>query len=770
MYDLHKLGWNSFQQLCLTIVRQILGQTVEQYLDSYDGGRDGAFSGEWSTEKGENLSGAFVIQCKFTSKANQLLRTPDIADEVEKAKRLVERNLCDSYVLMTNAGVTARREEEIEKLLMDVGVKHTRILGPNWINQQIRENKSLRMLVPRIYGLGDLSQILDERAYDQAEALLESMREDLAKVIVTEAYGRAVDAINEHGFVLLIGEPAAGKSTIASLLAMAAVDNWDASLLRLNDPSSVIEHWNPNEPTQFFWLDDAFGVTQYEYARVLEWNHRLPQVQSMLQRGAKIVMASRDYIYNRARDDLKTGAFPLLNESQVVIDVHALSQDEKEQILYSHLKFGNQPRTFLTKIKPFLPDVASHPRFIPEMARRLSDPLFTRDLTVTREGIREFIEEREQLLLENIRGLDSDSKAALALIFMRNGRLESPIDLGASEKQALERLGSDLGKSLSALEAMIGSFVLLSYQGSERVWQFRHPTIGDAYAAVLLQSPEHVDIFIQGSDPKRLIGQVTCGDVGYENTIVIPNALFPAMIEKLNDLLPGSFDYPGEARVGDLLIFLSRRCSAEFLVHYLASNSEHLSRVSHPLPTLLSNPGVGLVIRLHELGILPEEWRSKFVETVSAYAIEGDDGSVLLDGDIRNILTEEEFKGMMQRIATELLPRLADVSMDWEQVWEWQDGDSPIGSPEDHIKPLLDYLHSLKEEFRDDESAVQTISDEIAGLNQWVTDINNWEPDSDFFENRFFEEVVAPLSQMRPVEERTDASDQRSIFDDIDAD
>ena len=33
------------------------------------------------------------------------------------------------------------------------------------------ESKRLRMLVPRVYGLGDLSQILDDRAYKQAKVL-----------------------------------------------------------------------------------------------------------------------------------------------------------------------------------------------------------------------------------------------------------------------------------------------------------------------------------------------------------------------------------------------------------------------------------------------------------------------------------------------------------------------------------------------------------------------------------------------------------------------
>src|SRR5690606_24934180 len=222
------------------------------------------------------------------------------------------------------------------------GVKQVLILGSTWINQHIHENKNLRMHVPRMYGLGDLSQILDERAYEQARAVLESMREDLAKVVVTASYGRAAEALNAHGFVLLIGEPAAGKTTIASMLAMSAADKWGSSVLKLNDPGKVEERWNPHEPSQYFWVDDAFGTTQYEPSLAYAWNRILPLVRTMLRSGAKVVMTSRDYIYTRARHDLKQGAFPLFNESQVVIDVHDLAAWEREQILYNHLKLGAQ--------------------------------------------------------------------------------------------------------------------------------------------------------------------------------------------------------------------------------------------------------------------------------------------------------------------------------------------------------------------------------------------------------------------------------------------
>ena len=522
MYNLHRLGWNSFQQLCLTIAREVLGQTVQSFLDSNDAGRDGAFAGSWTPAPDQHLSGKFVIQCKFSNKAGCLLTKSDITNETPKVRKLVADRLCDVYVLMTNAGVSGKQEEKIRSELIGAGAKHVLIYGPTWIEDQIKENKRLRMLVPRVYGLGDLSQILDERAYAQARAVLESLREDLAKVVITDSYRMAVNALDEHGFVLLIGEPAAGKTTIASMLAMAAADKWKSSVLKLADPAKVVERWNVDEPSQFFWIDDAFGVTQYESPLVHGWNHSLVQVKTMLRQGCKIVMTSRDYIYNRARHDLKESAFPLISESQVVIDVHDLSDLEKQQILYNHLKLGKQPAAFRTDIKPYLEYMAAHPRFIPETARRIADPLFTKDLYLSEYHLGQFVEKREQLLLEVIQGLDANSKAALGLIYMRKDHLESPITLQGAEPQALERLGSTLGECITALDALNGSLVTNMQIDDQAVWRFKHPTIGDAYAVTLALSPDLLGIFLSGSSTENLISQVTCGNVGLEKAVVVP--------------------------------------------------------------------------------------------------------------------------------------------------------------------------------------------------------------------------------------------------------
>src|SRR5471030_2123061 len=139
MYDLYSLGWHCFQQLSLSITREILGQTVESFLDTADGGRDGAFAGTWQRIAAEALAGRYVVQCKFTGKRGRNLKVADLAEEVKKARRLVKAGRCDSYILMTNAGISGTAAEEIEALFKKAGVKHVAVFGSTWICDQIRE-------------------------------------------------------------------------------------------------------------------------------------------------------------------------------------------------------------------------------------------------------------------------------------------------------------------------------------------------------------------------------------------------------------------------------------------------------------------------------------------------------------------------------------------------------------------------------------------------------------------------------------------------------
>lgn len=100
----------------------------------------------------------------------------------------------------------------------------------------------------------------------------------------------------------------------------------------------------------------------------------------------------------------------------MVIDVRDLTFEERQQILYNHIKLGRQEKAFRTAIKPHLPSIASNSRFVPETARRLADPLFTKELRLEGYYLNKFVEKQEPFLREVIQSLDEHSKAALALI------------------------------------------------------------------------------------------------------------------------------------------------------------------------------------------------------------------------------------------------------------------------------------------------------------------------------------------------------------------
>jgi hypothetical protein len=143
------------------------------------------------------------------------------------------------------------------------------------------------------------------------------------------------------------------------------------------------------------------------------------------------------------------------------------------------------------------------------------------------------VEKQERLLREVITGLDEDSKAALALIYMRSGTLDSPISLEPSEREAIERLGSNLGGCTVALDCLQGSLVQYVQSDDGAIWRFKHPTVGEAFASLLLKNPEWLGIYVQGSPADKLMSQITCGDVSLERAVMIPKSLFPLVRKRL---------------------------------------------------------------------------------------------------------------------------------------------------------------------------------------------------------------------------------------------
>lgn len=667
-YPLHRLGWKAFQDVCIAISEEVLKRPVQTFLPSKDAGRDGAFVGTWKSHDAH--AGSSTIQCKFTSTVDQNLTLSKLRTELAKAQVLARRGLAADYIILTNHPVTGASELIIRDAFKAAGVGECRVFHRDWIINHIRASARLRMLAPRLYGMGDLSDLLDARAYRQAQLILSELGDGLQRLVVTDAHRRSVRAVDQHSLVLLLGAPATGKSTIGAGLALGAADAWKSHTIKATSPQELKDRINPDE-SQFFWIDDAWGSTQYQRDRTEAWNQVFPLVQAALKRGSRFLFTSRDYIWNSAKQELKLQSLPVLQKSQVVINVEEFTTGEKAQIVYNHLKLGDQSSQFRKEVKPYLPGIVRTSGFLPEVARRLGESFFTSDFWPSESSLQRFFANPEDFLVETISQLDGASRAALAVVFMAGGLVRSPV-----RPELLSQAASDFDATMVAvrnqLNSLNGSLLLLAKDEEGSFWKYKHPTIGDAYARYVAQDPERIRLFLIGAKAESIAHEVVCAGIDLPGSSMnVSQELQPLLAERLSRLSSW-----------ELAVFVSNRSSVAFSARMLEMRPDILKRCATFYAPIAEDMDALLLATLHRQGLLPEHYRSDFVLRIEKAISDEADASFLTDERILAVLTPDEHQRMLARAASDVLDEV-DSHVDRRRR-EWESS----YDPDDHFDDL----------------------------------------------------------------------------------
>jgi hypothetical protein len=489
-------------------------------------------------------------------------------------------------------------------------------------------------------------------------------------------------------------------------------------------PDEFVQHWNPNEGNQFFWFDDAFGTTQYQHELSDDWNRTFPHIAAALARGAKLLMTSRTYIFASAMRDLKYEALPVIRESQVVIHVSELTGAEKAQILYNHIKLGGQPTSFKQSIRPCLPKVAANRNFLPETARRLGNPLFTKGLALDAKSVDSFVSHPVGMLLDIIRTLDSGSRAALCLIFMVGGRLASPLELSEEQKRAMVRLGAKTAGIVDALTALSGSLTKFVTADGLNSWIYQHPTVRDAVATYVAANPELIDVYLAGTPIDKIVTEVVCGGVFVEGASVsVPANRYDTIIANLQEL-----------SLHRRCTFLTNRCERGFIEKYIAVDDTVLQwpPSSEPVEGGFAFYDLAFVKRLNQLGLLNGHLREGFVGFVWERATEDANFDLVADVELRSILTSSEVQGLSEFIRDEFLENVDRWIESREEDW---DNTKEPDDPEEHFGGLLaslefaDFLASDEVSQKTIKRARRTIDSKIEEMRErWYPE---GEPDYD---------------------------------------
>lgn len=706
---LHTIGWRAFQDLCSQVCEVVLGRPVEIFREAQDGGQDAVFL--ISAENDALLIG--TVQCKHTSDAAKALKLSDLTAEIAHVEELVKAGQAETYAFMTNMSVDAPVAAAMRAKLRALGVRKPHILGRQYIVRIIRNSARLRALVPQVYGLGDLTSIVDERLSEQSRALLDSWIPKLRTYVPTQAHRDAVNAISEHGVVLLLGNPSSGKSAIGAIVSTIASENPDNTVLALTSPRDFEAGWNPNDPGRFFWIDDAFGSNVLRDDYVQDWTSAFSKLRAAIKHGNRFLLTSRKHIYEAARRRLGQRNLAQFADGSAVVDVGELTFEEKTQILYNHVNFGEQSQSWRSSIKPHLAAVAEVRDFLPGIAERLGDPNFTKGLAPRESSLVRFMEEPTEHLIDTVNALDDQLQAALILVYVHQAGFD-PSDHDASAAQAVAELtGYTLTKIQDCFAELKGSFLKLS--GSK--WTFAHPTISDALTEILRQKPHMMAALIRGATIDTILSSFTCeGSPLIRDALVIQTTLDDALVARLGRT-------PDELHRNWMLFhFLSYRSSEAVFTKAVEQFPNLLRRSCWQSDLAGNNPQIATYARAHHLSVLPDDLRSDAADKLESAVLNDLDVSFFDEPQMLAVIPPLKLIGVGLALRTIVLPSLeerideiaADANLDEESDSHFKkllsvleriesigadaDATTLIEDARDHVKRSIETLEERKRE------------------------------------------------------------------------
>jgi hypothetical protein len=747
---LHTIGWRAFQDLCSQVCEVALGRPVEIFREAQDGGQDAVFLIPSLTD----TLPIGTVQCKHTSDAGKALKAGDLSAEFDNVEELVKAGQADTYAFMTNMSVDAPTAAAMRTKLRALGVRKPHILGRQYIVRVIRSSGRLRALVPQVYGLGDLTSIIDERLSEQSRALLESWIPKLRTYVPTQAHRDAVNAITKHGLVLLLGNPSSGKSAIGAIVSTIASENPDNTVLALTSPRDFEAGWNPNDPGRFFWIDDAFGSNVLRDDYVQDWTSAFSKLRAAIKHGNRFLLTSRKHIYEAARRRLGQRNLAQFADGSAVVDVGELTFEEKAQILYNHINFGGQSQSWRSSVKPHLAAVAAVDDFLPGIAERLGDANFTKGLAPRESSLVRFMKEPTEHLIDTVSALDDQLQAALYLVYVHQAGFD-PNDYDASAADAVAELtGITLAKIQDCFAELNGSFLKLS--GAK--WSFAHPTISDALTEILRQKPHMMAALIRGATINTILSSFTCeGSPLIRDALLIPSTLDDALVARLSRT-------PDERQPNWMLFhFISYRASDAVFTKLILRFPNLLQRSCWQTDVLANDPKICAYGRAHKIGLLPDTLRHEAAENLESAALSEFDVSFFADLETLALILPLRLVGLGLALRTVVLPSLeerideiaADADLDEE--------------PENLFKKLLGLLDLLEEIGGDlDDDATSLIDDARDQVKRAITKLEERkrERDEESEDDTDWTHIVTKKKEDPSYSETT--TKKRSVFDDID--
>ena len=360
-YDFKALSDYDFELLVCDLLSAWLGRRVE----TFRRGRDQGIDLRYASDSG----GAVVVQCKHYANTPFSGLCAAVRAEYEKIQRLRPRR----YLLVTSRPLTPAEKDRLFRLLTPFCHSAEDILGGNEVNALLRRYPQVEQAHYKLWltSTAVLEKILHSEIYCQSVILQDEIRDKLRIYVQSRAaYSKAQEMLRQFNCCIISGIPGIGKTTLAEILLIYYLDK-DYQIIKVrSDISEAMKAYHPDR-RQVFLYDDFLGSTS------LEMKHNKNEGRELLsflryiakQNGKKIILTTREYILNQARQTDENFARENFDYRKCVISLEDYTRADRARILYNHLFFRGASRTDIQDLleEDRVIKIVDHPNYSPRL-------------------------------------------------------------------------------------------------------------------------------------------------------------------------------------------------------------------------------------------------------------------------------------------------------------------------------------------------------------------------------------------------------------------